>query len=67
MAQNDGIYITNCTLEDEDIIIPEEIAGKKVIGITSLGHCYDTKSITIPDSVKRFPRTHLKAVDHCNP
>lgn len=28
VAQNDGIYITNCTLEDEDIIIPEEIAGK---------------------------------------
>ena len=52
VAQNDGIYITNCTLEDEDIIIPEEIAGKKVIGITSLGYCYDTKSITIPDSVK---------------
>lgn len=54
VAQNDGIYITNCTLEDEDIIIPEEIAGKKVIGITSLGYHFDTnaKSITIPDSVK---------------
>ena len=52
VTQNDGIYITNCTLEDENIIIPEEIAGKKVIGITSLGYCYDTKSIIVPDSVK---------------
>ncbi len=65
VAQNDGIYITNCTLEDEDIIIPEEIAGKKVIGITSLGYRYDTntKSITIPDSVKTISED---AFERCN-
>ena len=56
IEQNGGIYITSIAdTNEEDMVIPAEIDGKKVIGIVSLGdNGYYTsfiKSITIPDSV----------------
>ena len=51
VEQNGGLYITDCSLGDENLVIPEEIGGKKVIGITSLGYC-EAENIVIPDSVK---------------
>ena len=55
IEQNGGLYITSCMLDKENIEIPQEIDGKKVIGIISLYYSYDDsekiKTVTIPDSV----------------
>ena len=51
---DNGLIITNCTGHKEDVIIPENIGNKKIIGI---GRCAfqwkkSIKTIFIPDSVK---------------
>ena len=50
----DGIIITGSKEVDSDLIIPEEINGKKVlaIGHRAFSDCNNIKSLTIPDSVK---------------
>ena len=53
VEQDDGLYITYCALPDETIEIPEEINGKTVVGIDSLGWSARTvKNLIIPDTVK---------------
>ena len=52
VEQDGGLYITDCFLDDEDLVIPSEIDGIPVKGIMGLGNAvYSAKNVTIPDSV----------------
>jgi len=53
-----GVRITACTSGAEAVVVPDEIAGKKVIAIADRafsadsGRCADAKIIVLPDSVR---------------
>ncbi len=51
--EEDGVEITKYNGNDNDVVIPSEIDGKKVIRIASRAFrgCYSLESLTIPDSV----------------
>ncbi len=52
VEKEDGIYITDCLLSDEEISVPAEIDGKPVVGIISMGFAMTkVKTLTLPDSV----------------
>ena len=57
IEQNGGIYITSLynQNDNENVVIPSEIDGKKVLGLVSLGendyYTSSIKYITLPDSV----------------
>ena len=52
VEQDGALYITDCSLKDEDLAIPSEIDGMPVKGIMNLGEAiYSAKNVTIPDSV----------------
>lgn len=61
IEQNGGLYITNVKEFGENIDIPSEINGKKVLGITSVGDATETvKTLTIPDTVKSIGEEALR-------
>ena len=51
--EGDGVEITKYNGNDNDVVIPSEIDGKKVIRIASRAFrdCYSLESLTIPNSV----------------
>ena len=52
VEKEDGIYITDCLLSDEEISVPSEIDGKTVVGIIKMGAAMTkVKTLTLPDSV----------------
>ena len=52
IEQNGGLYITKCRDDSEELVIPDEIDGKPVVGILTLGSLSDeVSSISIPDTV----------------
>lgn len=61
IEQNGGLYITNVMDLSENIEIPSEINGIKVIGITSFGDATESvKNLTIPDTVKNIGEEALR-------
>ncbi len=61
IEQSGGLYITNVKDFGENINIPSEINGKKVIGITSFGDATETvKNLTVPDTVKNIGEEALR-------
>ncbi len=52
IEQNGGLFITTCHSTDKDLVVPDTIDGKPVIGIMSFGKSAKyAETITIPDSV----------------
>lgn len=52
IEQNGGIFITGSSLNSEEIVVPDTIDGKAVIGVMDLGDCLKTaKTLTLPDSI----------------
>lgn len=53
IEEDDGLFIVSCSDISKDLVIPEKIDGKSVIGVMGLGRSEDTvETLTIPDSVK---------------
>lgn len=53
IEENGGLFITDCSVISEDLVIPDTIDEKPVIGIVSLGNAPEkVKNITVPNSVK---------------
>lgn len=52
VEQGNGIFITACHVSDSELVVPDTIDGKPVVGIMSLGKSVKyAQTITIPDSV----------------
>lgn len=63
--EEDGVEITKYNGNDNDVVIPSEIDGKKVIRIASRAFrgCYSLESLTIPDSVRSIGEMAFLACD----
>lgn len=54
LIQNGSVIITGCSRTDKNLVIPSEIEGYPVVGITGLDNNYESlnaEELTIPDSV----------------
>ena len=68
-VENDKVTITQYTGNDAEVTVPGSIKGMPVVAIDSdaFHHCYNMRSVTIPDSVVRigsFAFSECYALEH---